>query len=71
MWPVQTLQHSPNHSGLVAGEAGEARVTSVFGTWSLALGQVFADARHLIRRLTVSGPAQLSYCSVCRPTNGS
>ena len=42
----------------------EARMHVLFGAWSLGLGQIFTDARRLIRRLTVSGPAQLSYCSV-------
>ena len=42
----------------------EARMHSLFGAWSLGLGQIFTDSRRLIRRLTVSGPAQLSYCSV-------
>ena len=42
----------------------EARMHALFGAWSLGLGQIFTDARRLIRRLTVSGPAQLSYCSV-------
>ena len=58
--------HSQDFAG--AGEIPcEARMHTLFGAWSLALGQIFTDARRLIRRLTVSGPAQLSYCSVRIP----